>query len=238
MAAEAHKEAAADYLYKNSVPQLFEDMMASLTQHQPADPVGHLISFLDNRKNRGTDNRVIFVLGGPGSGKGTVCARLVQQYGCKHLSAGDLLREEQQRPESKYGSLISECIRNGKIVPKEITIGLLKQAMERECIGTTFLIDGFPRAMDQAVAFENDVTRCAFVLFIDCPEDVMETRLLKRGETSGRSDDNIESIRKRFKTYVTQTMPVIEYFDKDNRVRKVSGILTPEQVFAEVQKLM
>ncbi len=133
---------------------------------------------------------VIFVLGGPGagvsplfplphtpieliighaphSGKGTQCSLLVEKYNFSHLSAGDLLRAEQDRPESQYGNLIRTCIREGTIVPMEVTIKLLENAMRAalqsksgsgwEAGKGRFLIDGFPRKMDQALKFEEDV---------------------------------------------------------------------------------
>ena len=140
---------------------------------------------------------VIFVLGGPGAGKGTQCSNLVRDYGFKHLSAGDLLREEQERPGSEFGEMIKSYIKDGKIVPMEVTIQLLENAM-RATIDENgirkFLIDGFPRKMDQAIKFEEVVVPSKFTLFFDCPEETMRSRLLKRGETSGRSDDNEESI--------------------------------------------
>lgn len=102
---------------------------------------------------------VIFVLGGPGAGKGTQCARLVHDYGFVHLSAGDLLRAEQQREGSEYGTMIKEYIKEGRIVPMEVTIKLLEQdigaAVEEG--KTRFLVDGFPRKMDQAIKFDEDV---------------------------------------------------------------------------------
>ena len=182
---------------------------------------------------------VIFVLGGPGSGKGTQCANLVRDYGFKHLSAGDLLRSEQDRPESEFGDMIKSYIKEGQIVPMEVTIQLLENAMV-ETIKSEgerkFLIDGFPRKMDQALAFEEKVVSSKFTLFFDCPEETMKERLLKRGETSGRSDDNEESIKKRFKTFVETSMPVVEMFEKDGRVLKVSATKTPDEVYAEVRK--
>eukprot|EP00762_Andalucia_godoyi_P002667 ANDGO_03419.mRNA.1 Uridylate kinase len=234
---------ATDYLYKHGIPSLLEDLTADLARTKPADPLGHLIALLENRRNQGASSgqhTIVFVLGGPGSGKGTLCSRLLDgtfRTKLVHLSAGDLLREEQSRPESQYGQLIQSYIAEGKIVPKEVTIGLLQRQIEQRKEPCTFLIDGFPRAMDQAVAFEDSVQKCKFVLFLDCDEATMEARLLRRGETSGRIDDNAETIRKRFHTYVGQTMPVIEYFERDNRVRKVSATQTPDQVYAAVKSL-
>ena len=90
--------------------------------------------------------------------------------------------------------------------------------------------------MDQAVKFEEAVCPSQFTLFFDCSEDVMLKRLLKRGETSGRSDDNAESIKKRFHTFEETSMPVVEYFEKQGKVVKVSAAPGPEEVYVEVQK--
>ncbi|KAI9053423.1 hypothetical protein LZ554_002381 [Drepanopeziza brunnea f. sp. 'monogermtubi'] len=161
---------------------------------------------------------VIFVLGGPGAGKGTQCANLVRDYHFTHLSAGDLLRAEQVRAGSEFGELIKSYIKEGKIVPMEVTVQLLENAMQ-EVVGRSpdgkgkFLIDGFPRQMDQAVKFEEAV----------CPG-------------SGRSDDNAESIKKRFKTFVETSMPVVDYFKQNNRVIQVVATKTPEEVYAETKK--
>jgi len=167
---------------------------------------------------------VVYILGGPGSGKGTQSVHLVQDYGFKHLSAGDLLREEQDREGSEYGQMIKDYIKDGKIVPMEVTVTLLKNAMQRELDSgkkTRFLIDGFPRKMDQAVYFEQSVCPSQCTIFLDCPEDIMLERLLNRGKTSGRSDDNEESIKKRFKTFVETSMPVVDMFEKEDKVIRV-----------------
>ncbi|KAL1872129.1 bifunctional uridylate/adenylate kinase [Diaporthe australafricana] len=182
-----------------------------------------------------TDATVLFVLGGPGAGKGTQCSKLVSTYGFTHLSAGDLLREEQDRAGSEYGQLIKDYIKDGKIVPMEVTIALLENAMKAtEVAGDTkgrrFLIDGFPRKLDQALKFEESVCAAEFVLFYDCPEATMESRLLERGKTSGRADDNEESIRKRFRTFVETSMPVVEYYEKQGRVVKIDATPPPEEV--------
>ncbi|KAJ4297214.1 bifunctional uridylate/adenylate kinase [Collariella sp. IMI 366227] len=186
-----------------------------------------------------TDVTVLFVLGGPGAGKGTQCARLVRDYHFKHLSAGDLLRAEQDRPGSQYGQLIRDCIKDGAIVPQEVTIALLENAM-RETITATgnkkFLIDGFPRKMDQALKFEEVVVPAKLVLFYDCPEAEMERRLLERGKTSGREDDNAESIRKRFRTFIETSMPVVDHYESENRVVKVDSTPGPDQVYETTQE--
>jgi UMP-CMP kinase len=126
------------------------------------------------------------------------------------------------REGSEHGELIANIIKEGKIVPVEITLELLKNAMGASG-SNRFLIDGYPRKMDQALKFEEVITPCKAVLFFDCPEDVMLERLLKRGETSGRTDDNVESIQKRFVTFKETSYPVIEYYEKLNKVIKVNS---------------
>ncbi|KAJ6650814.1 hypothetical protein lerEdw1_003695 [Lerista edwardsae] len=123
---------------------------------------------------------VVFVLGGPGAGKGTQCAHIVAKYGYTHLSAGDLLRDERKRPGSQYGELIENYIKDGKIVPVEITISLLKRAMDETMAVNSqknkFLIDGFPRNEDNLQGWNKTMdgkADVAFVLFFDCDNEVI-----------------------------------------------------------------
>lgn len=132
-------------------------------------------------------------------GKGTQCGNVVRDYGYVHLSAGDLLRAERERPGSEFGELIEQYIRDGLIVPMEITVKLLQQAMDRHAADTKFLVDGFPRKMDQAIEFERVICPSAMVLYFDCTEDTMLTRLMKRSETSGRADGTFLFIMCKFR---------------------------------------
>ncbi|XP_041985113.1 UMP-CMP kinase-like [Aricia agestis] len=183
---------------------------------------------------------VVFVLGAPGAGKGTQCSLISKEYGFVHLSAGDLLREERQRPGSEYGEMIEEKIRNGEIVPVEVTCSLLHKAMQKSG-KSRFLIDGFPRNKDNLDGWErvmSDKTKVLFVLFFECSRDLCTDRCLNRGASgSGRSDDNIESLQKRFKTYINDTMPIIQHYDKQDMVRRINGEFPPERVFEEVKKV-
>jgi len=122
---------------------------------------------------------VYFVMGGPGSGKGTQCAKLVEQFGFVHLSAGDLLRAE-VRSGSAQGREIASIIAEGKIVCSEITVRLLKQAMSQR--RGPFLVDGFPRSLQNLAAFEAVFEPCRMMLYLQLSEEEMEKRLLKRGE--------------------------------------------------------
>ncbi|EIM22526.1 hypothetical protein E3Q22_03424 [Wallemia mellicola] len=184
---------------------------------------------------------VIFVLGGPGAGKGTQCEKLVADFNFCHLSAGDLLRAEQQREGSKEGELIRNYIKEGKIVPSYVTLKLLENAMNESINvnkNSRFLIDGFPRQMDQAEAFDAQVCNSKFALFLDCPEKTMEDRLAIRSKTSGREDDNIESIRKRFKTFIQTSMPVIEYYKSLGKCIQVDCTPAIDEVYQTIKAIV
>lgn len=189
-----------------------------------------------------TEVTVIFVLGGPGAGKGTQCARLVKDFNFAHLSAGDLLRAEQNREGSQYGDLIRTYIREGTIVPMQVTMKLLENAMQAILKERTtgdgwkdgcgrFLIDGFPRKMDQAIGFDEQICLSSLVIYYKTTEEVMLSRLLERGKTSGREDDNVESIKKRFRTYETDTMPVIKHYSAQGKVAEVDSSGSVEKVY-------
>ena len=176
-----------------------------------------------------TSIKIIFVLGGPGAGKGTQCNKLVKYFNSHdgprmlHLSAGDLLRAEQTKEESPFAAIIKERIIQGTIVPMQITISLLKNAIKENLLmlrGTlkattsnflVVLIDGFPRAVDQGLEFEAKIAPSVGVLCLECSHEAMLKRIIQRGTSSGRDDDNHEAAIKRFETYEKQTRPVIDY---------------------------
>lgn len=204
------------------------------------------------------DRDVIFVLGGPGSGKGTQCARLVADFpGVVHLSAGDLLRAH-TKSGTPDGDAVAGMIANGKIVPSSVTISLLEAAMaaaakeaeEKKTGGEggkagkgapsklkhRFLVDGFPRNDENRSAYEALTgSDPALVLFFDCPEAVMRARLLGRGQ--GRTDDNDETIKKRFRVFVESSVPVVEYYEKKGKVAKINADRGPDEVYADVKKV-
>ncbi|XP_066548329.1 UMP-CMP kinase [Amia ocellicauda] len=189
--------------------------------------------------------QVVFVLGGPGAGKGTQCAKIVETYGYTHLSAGDLLRAERARPDSKDGQLIESYIKEGKIVPVEITINLLRKAMEetmrQDQEKFRFLIDGFPRNEDNLQGWTSAMRERAdvrFVLFFDCSNQVCIDRCLERGKSSGRTDDNRESLEKRIQTYLQSTRPIIDLYMKQGKVRTVDASRGVEEVFSDVRKVL
>jgi|UniRef100_A0A8J9SBY4 UMP-CMP kinase len=186
--------------------------------------------------------QVVFVLGGPGAGKGTQCELVTQhQPGWSHLSAGDLLRAERQRG-GELGDTINKCIADGRLVPSKVTCRLLEKGMHEvyaKSGGTKFLIDGFPRSQGNAEAWKDTMShhKVEFVLFLDCPEEVMIGRLLERGQTSGRNDDNMQVIKKRFETFELETAPIVDWYDQQGKVKRVSADKGQEDVYADVAAL-
>ncbi|CAH0563357.1 unnamed protein product [Brassicogethes aeneus] len=184
--------------------------------------------------------KVVFVLGGPGAGKGTQCQKIVETFGYVHLSAGDLLREERAKPGSQYGELIENYIKEGKIVPVEITCSLLENAMKVSG-QDRFLIDGFPRNQNNLEGWNKTVANnveLQFVLFFDCPLDICTERCLQRGAAgSGRTDDNLESLKKRFNTYVQETKPIIDHYATMDLVKTIDATKNPLEVFEDVKAI-
>ena len=255
-------EAVLMYLNQNSVYTTFKDIMTALAESQPEAPYASFVELVE-RKVKGEETTdspemmdegdvnaaeeggegelpenttIVFVLGGPGSGKGTQCDRIVAEYGFTHLSAGDLLREE-VASGSETGQMCEQLMTEGKLVPMQVTIALIKAAMVKSK-SSLFLIDGFPRALDQGHEFESTIKACSLILFFDCPLETMQDRLLKRAETSGRSDDNIETIKKRFTTFTESSMPVIEHYEALDKVAKISAVPAPDEVYASVKGIL
>ncbi|XP_061289601.1 adenylate kinase isoenzyme 1 isoform X1 [Bos javanicus] len=178
--------------------------------------------------------KIIFVVGGPGSGKGTQCEKIVQKYGFTHLSTGDLLRAEVSSGSAR-GKMLSEIMEKGQLVPLETVLDMLRDAMVAK-VDTSkgFLIDGYPREVQQGEEFERRIAQPTLLLYVDAGPETMTKRLLKRGETSGRVDDNEETIKKRLETYYKATEPVIAFYEKRGIVRKVNAEGSVDNVFSQV----
>lgn len=165
---------------------------------------------------------VVFVLGGPGAGKGTMCELAESQLGWTHLSMGDLLRAEQQAG-GPTADTIDEIISAGNLVPNEIMVTLLKDAMENVTRTTgknNFLLDGFPRSLTNLEGWYEIFGRAAELpkmLFFECPYAVLEKRILGRAKYTGRSDDNVESMKHRFDTFKAETLPIVELFKSKDK---------------------
>jgi len=218
-----------DSVALDSLPDISDWKRKALALNLPVNSFGGLSYW--NTAERDAF-RVVFVLGGPGAGKGTQSAFLEANFPVVHFSVGELLRAEQDKADSPHRALIQEALVAGNIVPVEISLSLLRQAMKEAAeseIGdqSIFLVDGFPRNEDNLSGWCRFMTRAAKdnkeedtgiadlwgVLVYQCPEEVLEQRILERAKDSGRSDDNLESVRKRFKTFQDQTQPIIDELD-------------------------
>lgn len=180
---------------------------------------------------------VVFILGGPGSGKGTMCELAETQLGWVHLSTGDLLRAAREAG-GPAADTIESFITAGKLVPNEITVTLLHQAMEtatRTTGKTNFLLDGFPRSLDNMEGWYEIFGRDAELpkmLYFECPYPELEKRIMGRAKFSGRSDDNLESMRLRFDTFKAETLPTVELFKGKDKCVEVDASQTREEVYA------
>ncbi|XP_073293007.1 UMP-CMP kinase-like isoform X1 [Primulina huaijiensis] len=184
--------------------------------------------------DRGRNPIITFVLGGPGSGKGTQCMKIVETFGFTHLSAGDLLRKEISS-NSENGSMILDTIREGKIVPSEMTVKLLQKAIE-ESKNDRFLIDGFPRSEENRITYERVIgTEPDIVLFFHCPEEEMMKRVLNRNQ--GRVDDNIDTVKERLKVFTALSLPVINYYSEKGKLYKIDAIGSEDEIFERVSPI-
>lgn len=182
----------------------------------------------------------LILFGPPGSGKGTQSEKLIDRYGLKHLSTGDLLRSEIAQ-HTALGLEAKSLMDKGQLVPDEVVIGMISSALDHHPKAKGFLFDGFPRtsaqaeALDKLLALKN--TGICLMMALEVSEDELVKRLLKRGETSGRSDDtNEQVIRARITEYHNKTAPVADYYKQFGKVKLVKGEGTIEEIFRNVCK--
>jgi adenylate kinase len=179
----------------------------------------------------------IILFGAPGSGKGTQSEKLIERYGLKHISTGELCREE-IREGTALGAVADSYISKGHLVPDDIVIGLLEDQLKRCCTKPGLIFDGFPRtlvqgeALDQMLGKYNERVSIVFSLEVD--KDELIQRLLKRGEMSGRSDDNWEVIEARLRVYQEQTAPLKAFYQDQGKLVKIDGIGSIDDIFASM----
>jgi len=182
----------------------------------------------------------LILFGPPGSGKGTQSEKLIAKYNLKHLSTGDLLRSEISR-KTPLGLEAKKFMDKGNLVPDEVVIGMINDALDNNPEAEGFLFDGFPRTAIQAQELDNLLARkntCIDVMLaLNVSEDELIHRLLKRGETSGRTDDNNEQvIRARIAEYHKKTATVADHYQKAHKVVMVKGEGTVEEIFERLSK--
>ena len=183
----------------------------------------------------------IIIWGAPGCGKGTQSALIVEKFKLKHLSTGDLLRSEIQS-NSELGKEADSYISKGNLVPDSMIINILHKAIDAEVEGKGIILDGFPRTVAQAEALETMLaergSQIDFFLNIEVEKRELIARLLKRGETSGRSDDNLETIQKRLEVYEVKTAPVNDFYKQKGKLQPINGMGTVEEIFDRVSAVL
>ena len=182
----------------------------------------------------------LILFGPPGSGKGTHSEKLIVKYGLKHLSTGDLLRSEIAQ-QSPLGMEAKNFMDQGQLVPDAVVIGMIRSALETNPDVKGFLFDGFPRTPAQAAALDELMelkgTSINTMLAMEVSEQELMIRLLKRGETSGRSDDtNEEVVRARITEYHNKTAAVADYYHQFGKVVTVKGEGSIEAIFNSLCK--
>jgi adenylate kinase len=180
----------------------------------------------------------LILFGPPGSGKGTQSEQLITKYGLKHLSTGDLLRSEIAR-QTPLGMEAKKIMDKGQLVPDEVVVGMISSALDSHPEVRGFLFDGFPRTAAQAEALDNLLahkkTAIHLVLALDVGEEELVSRLLKRGQTSDRSDDTNEAvIRERIAVYHSKTSAVASYYSSFGKVVMVEGEGGVQDIFARL----
>lgn len=179
----------------------------------------------------------IVIFGAPGSGKGTQSEKITEKYGIIHISTGDVLREEIKNG-TELGKTAKRYIDEGQLLPDELIIDILASVLDSMKGHNGVIFDGFPRTIPQAEALKKllqdrgqDITA---MLDLDVPEEELITRLLKRGQESGRADDNMETIKKRLDVYKSQTFPLIEYYKKEGKYNHIKGVGALDDIFRDI----
>ena len=180
----------------------------------------------------------LILFGPPGSGKGTQAAKLVEKYNLLHISTGDLFRYEMGH-NTPLGQEAKSYIEKGELVPDSVTIGMLRNKVEAHREVEGYIFDGFPRTEAQAEALDELMVEegqsISKLIMLEVPDEEIIMRLLERGKTSGRADDqNEEIITNRIAVYRKETSPVFDYYASQDKAVKVHGVGTIEEIFARL----
>lgn len=179
------------------------------------------------------------LLAPPGAGKGTQGERLAERHGVPHLATGDLLREHVANG-TELGIAAKEHMDAGGLVPDDLVISMVTEALGGRTPIENFLLDGFPRTLAQAKgAYEWGQRKNRtfdVVIMLDVPEDELVRRLVERGQASGRSDDTEDVIRNRLHVYEENTAPLIDFYDERGILVRIDGLGTVDEVTERIEK--
>lgn len=187
-----------------------------------------------------TSPEIVLLMGPPGAGKGTQAVKLARARSLLKLSTGDMLRDHVKRG-TELGQQAKAIMDSGQLVSDEIVIGMVRAEING-LNPVRLLFDGFPRTPAQADALDNLLkefnTGITGVVLLEVNEDELVQRLLERAQKEGRSDDTEEVIRERMKVYKSSTQPVVDYYEKRSKLRKVDGVGSLEEVFARISEVL
>lgn len=179
----------------------------------------------------------VILFGAPGSGKGTQSVYIAEKYGLEHLSTGDLLRAEQKN-QTELAQLISSYTDQGNLVPDELIISMLANVLDTKKNANGYIFDGFPRTTAQAEALKVMLAErgieVSIMIDLEVEEEELIDRLLKRGITSGRSDDKYETIQKRIQVYHAKTAPVLDFYKKEGLATVIMGTGSLQEIFNRI----
>lgn len=183
----------------------------------------------------------IIIFGAPGSGKGTQSQKLIDKYQLTHISTGDVLRDQISK-ETELGKLASKYMSQGELVPDKVVIDMLGEIISANHNTNGFIFDGFPRTLPQGEAMDKMLEEkdesIDVVLWLDVDNQELIDRLLKRGKETGREDDNLKTIKSRLEVYSRETEPLKEFYSKQDKLAKIDGIGTVEEIFSRIEKVV
>ena len=183
----------------------------------------------------------IVIFGAPGSGKGTQSELLIKSYGFLHISTGDVLRS-QIAAGTELGKIADSYISQGKLIPDELMIDILEDVLTAHAdeVARGVVFDGFPRTIPQAAALDELLNKhnaaLDIVVGLEVEEDELIARLINRGKTSGRSDDNMETIKKRLEVYNNQTNPLRNHYKEQGKYVSIHGMGSVEDIFGRIKE--
>lgn len=181
----------------------------------------------------------IVIFGAPGSGKGTQSENLIKKYNLAHISTGDVLRAEMKNG-TKLGKLAEGYISKGQLVPDAVVIDMLAHVLDEKITAGAkgVIFDGFPRTIPQGEALDKVLAergeKVTAVVSLNVDEEELINRLLKRGQESGRSDDNYETIKARLEVYNNQTSPLKEHYTKSGLLDSIYGMGSVDEIFERI----
>lgn len=182
----------------------------------------------------------IVLFGPPGAGKGTQSENIIEKYQLVHLSTGDLFRKHLGEG-TELGNLAKSYMDKGNLVPDEVVIGMVEDKISHHLDSRGFIFDGFPRTVNQAEALDSMLAKhdmnISGMISLEVPEEELKKRLLNRGKTSGRADDqDEEKINNRIRVYKEETAPVAEFYKKQGRFNSIQGVGTIDGIFGDISQ--